>query len=190
MNRQPGTSSRTQPAAGTATARADIAFRSALVIDGTGGEPFTADVTIRGDRIWDVAQPGAPDAAAVVDATGLVLAPGFIDIHSHADATLLADGTAESCITQGVTSIVPGNCGHGIAPVSPLSHDLIATNIPGWLSPAGPSWVSFGDYLDQLRRTCGCRKPAPPGQMLCRSRLARSRVRVPGGQVSVRPEMG
>jgi N-acyl-D-amino-acid deacylase len=150
MTRQVGGSAGTQCPARTA-AKADVAFRAPLVIDGTGGKPFTADVTIRGDRIGELTSAGASDAATVVDATGLVLAPGFIDIHSHADATLLADGTAESCITQGVTSIVPGNCGVGIAPVSQLSHDLIATNIPGWLQPSGPSWVSFGDYLDLLR---------------------------------------
>lgn len=95
---------------------ADTVFRSVTLVDGTGSPARSADVSVAGDKIDRISAAGSLPARNVIDGTGLVLAPGFIDIHSHADMPLLVDGRAHSAVTQGITTIVPGNCGFGVAP--------------------------------------------------------------------------
>src|SRR5436305_9881698 len=97
----------------------DVLFRGATVVDGSGAAGVQQDVAVRGERIVAV----GPDAtalggAAVIDAGGLVLAPGFIDVHSHADHTLPANPRATNSITQGVTTELVGLCGFSVVPVS------------------------------------------------------------------------
>src|SRR5512141_1629345 len=94
-----------------------VALTGGTVIDGTGGPPRAGDVLLEGDAIADVGRFDVPADAAIVDATGLIVAPGFIDIHSHSDYTLLTDPRAVSAIAQGVTTEILGNCGYGCAPV-------------------------------------------------------------------------
>jgi N-acyl-D-aspartate/D-glutamate deacylase len=77
-------------------------------VDGTGNPWFPGDVAIRADRIVAVGHLGGADATRVIDATGLVVAPGFIDLHTHSDGRLLNDGTAQSKVRQGVTLDVAG----------------------------------------------------------------------------------
>lgn len=127
-----------------------------LLVDGTGSEPRAADISVEGGRIVSIAEPGTTSATPetrTVDVTGLVVCPGFVDIHSHADYTLLRDGRAQSSLAQGVTSVAVGNCGHGIAPLSPRSADLAAMNIFGWTKEGevAPSWRTFADYMQLLR---------------------------------------
>ncbi len=94
----------------------DLLISGGAVVDGTGAKRFAADVAIRKGRIVKVgALAGAP-AARKLDATGLVVAPGFIDMHTHSDRTLLADGLAQSAVRQGATTHVIGNCGSSPAP--------------------------------------------------------------------------
>ena len=83
-------------------------IRGGRVVDGTGNPWFYADVGIRDGRIVTVGQLAGADATRVIDATGLVIAPGFIDLHTHSDSQLLADGTAQSKIRQGVTLDIAG----------------------------------------------------------------------------------
>jgi N-acyl-D-amino-acid deacylase len=94
----------------------DYVIRKALVLDGSGEPAYEADVAIANGRIAEVGIVEG-DAARVIDGTDLVLAPGFIDMHSHTDAGLFVDPRAESKITQGVTLEVCGNCGFSSAPV-------------------------------------------------------------------------
>src|SRR5579859_3358350 len=94
----------------------DVRIRGAMVYDGTGAAAQQRDVAIRGDRI--VPLDSAP-ASATIDADGLALAPGFIDMHSHADHTLPAFPRATNSIAQGVTTEVVGLCGFSVAPVAP-----------------------------------------------------------------------
>lgn len=136
---------------------ADIAIIGATLIDGTGADPVAADIAIKGDRISAIhpTRHGLGELAArmVIRADGLTLTPGFIDIHSHADYTLIADGRAESALRQGVTSVVTGNCGHGIAPCPTCAAPLVSMNIFGWRRRDGnhPTWESFGGYVEALR---------------------------------------
>ena len=93
----------------------ELAIRNGLVVDGTGAEPRPADVGIEDGRIVLVGE--VPEAEREIDAAGKVVAPGFIDIHSHSDFTLLVDPRAASAVHQGVTTEVVGNCGFGCFPL-------------------------------------------------------------------------
>jgi N-acyl-D-amino-acid deacylase len=95
----------------------DLVLRNGLLFDGLGSEPATGDLAIRGDRIVAIGRLGAiPRGAEVLDLKGLALAPGFIDIHSHTDLSLLVNHRAESKIRQGVTTEVTGQDGSSIGP--------------------------------------------------------------------------
>ncbi len=96
----------------------DLKFKNARVIDGTGGESATADVAVTGDRITAVGKLDDVNPGTVIDATGLVLAPGFIDAHTHDDRALIAYPDMVAKVSQGVTTVVTGNCGISIAPLS------------------------------------------------------------------------
>ena len=129
-----------------------ILLRNARVLDGTGGPARAADVLLDGDRIAGVSVGGgaepAPDAHQTFDLAGLILAPGFIDLHTHSDVALLRDGRAESQLLQGVTTEVVGNCGHSCAP---LVRDADAQRLTfGPRVDATPCWRSFGEYLAAL----------------------------------------
>ncbi|WP_436771282.1 N-acyl-D-amino-acid deacylase family protein [Yinghuangia sp. YIM S09857] len=138
----------------------DLVLRGATVVDGTGADPRPADVRIADGVIAAVGEPGslAGDGATEVDLTGLVLAPGFIDIHTHFDAQVLWDPDLTPSSWHGVTSVLMGNCGFGIAPTRPAHRDLVARtleNVEGMSLDAlhaGINWdfESFPDYLDTL----------------------------------------
>jgi len=97
----------------------DILIRNGTVIDGTGNPPYPGTVAIEGDR-FARAGPGA-QAARTLDATGKYVCPGFIDVHSHSDRTILANPTAQSTIRQGITTEIVGNCGSSLAPLTDAS---------------------------------------------------------------------
>jgi N-acyl-D-amino-acid deacylase len=131
----------------------DVVFRGATVYDGSGSAGVRQDVAVRGERIVAVGETAnGSGATRVVDADGLALAPGFIDMHSHADHTLPANPTATNSITQGVTTELIGLCGFSVAPVSP--EPARASQLRDMAAGIGPdlnwNWHSFGDFLDTL----------------------------------------
>jgi N-acyl-D-amino-acid deacylase len=142
----------------------DLLLRQASLIDGTGGPARMADVAVTGDRISAVGPAGevAPPSprAEVVDLDGLALAPGFIDIHTHYDAQVLWDPDLTPSSWHGVTSVVMGNCGFGVAPTRPEHRDTIVRtleNVEGMSTEAlnaGIDWCfeSFPEYLATLAR--------------------------------------
>src|SRR4029450_330455 len=98
-----------------------IALTGGQVMDGTGAEPVAATVLVEGGRIIAVLPPGdVPSGAEVIDATGNIVAPGFIDLHSHADFSLRSTPDARTQLSQGVTTLVAGNCGWSPFPITDL----------------------------------------------------------------------
>src|SRR5690242_10106024 len=99
----------------------DVAIVGGRIVDGTGSPPFAADVGIVGGRIVTIGHVDAKEAAQRLDASGLVVSPGFIDVHSHRDFELPNESTRQSevTLTQGVTTEVIGLCGQTAAPVPP-----------------------------------------------------------------------
>lgn len=89
----------------------DLLIANTILVDGTGSASRTASVAVRDDTIVAIGDLPQDRAARIIDVSGLVLAPGFVDIHTHSDRTLLADPTADSKLRQGVTTEVIGNCG-------------------------------------------------------------------------------
>ncbi|KQX39006.1 aminoacylase [Streptomyces sp. Root63] len=141
----------------------DHLIRRATVVDGTGGPAYTADVGIRGGRIVVVAEPGAVAEEAVTseDADGLVLAPGFVDPHTHYDAQLFWDPYATPSMNHGVTTVAGGNCGFTLAPLHPDRPEdadytrRMMSRVEGMALAALEegvdwTWSTFREYLDAL----------------------------------------
>jgi N-acyl-D-amino-acid deacylase len=127
----------------------DLAIRGALVLDGSGASPFEADVGVRGDRVEAVGRLPEGGARREVDAAGRVLAPGFVDAHTHDDGALLAHPGMEFKLSQGVTSVVVGNCGFSAAPRLP---GRAAAPASGGLVGPGADWTDLAGYLAALER--------------------------------------
>ena len=135
----------------------DSVIRGGTVVDGTGAPARQADVGIRDGRIVEIGKI-SDDAAETIDADGLVVAPGFVDPHTHYDAQLFWDPAATPSNLHGVTSMIAGNCGFTLAPVKPEDADYLRrmmAKVEGMPLPALEtgvpwSWRSFGEYLDAV----------------------------------------
>ncbi|NQY57525.1 MAG: amidohydrolase family protein [Ilumatobacteraceae bacterium] len=138
----------------------DLVIRGGTVVDGTGAAPHTADVAIDGDRITAI---GRVDNAGrrTIDADGLVVAPGWVDIHTHYDGQVSWDPELAPSSHHGVTTAIMGNCGVGFAPVRSGDEGFLielmegVEDIPGTALHEGIDWrwESFGEYLDALDET-------------------------------------
>ena len=137
----------------------DIVIRGGTIYDGTGGKPFRGDIAIDGDRIVEVGKVSGA-ARRTVDADGLMVAPGWVDIHTHYDGQALWDPYLSPSSWHGCTTVVMGNCGVGFAPVRPNEEDWLISlmesveDIPGAALADGIEWEweSFPGYLDALDR--------------------------------------
>src|ERR1700722_13712493 len=135
----------------------DLVIRNGLIVDGSGGEPFQADVAVKDGRIAIV---GAVDNTGKdeIDATGRLVTPGFVDIHTHYDGQAIWSNQLNPSSSHGVTTVVVGNCGVGFAPCRPADHDLLikvmegVEDIPGVVMAEGLpwNWETFPEYLDAL----------------------------------------
>ncbi len=127
----------------------DVILKGGTVYDGTGSEGTVKDVAVKDGLISDIGDINSDDCPEVIDVSGLVVSPGFVDMHTHSDFTLIADGRAESQVHQGVTTEVIGQCGMSCAPVA--SHETIRSIPPLYTDKAEhPHWQGFGEYLDIL----------------------------------------
>ena len=129
----------------------DLLIRGGTVIDGTGAPRYRADVAVRDGRIVAVGETGTGSGARVIDATGRVVSPGFIDIHSHSDESVLINSALESTVHQGVTTVVAGNCGGSSAPVMGLAAEELDRDIARY--ELGRTWTSFGEYAAAIERS-------------------------------------
>ncbi|MDE3256471.1 MAG: amidohydrolase family protein [Gemmatimonadota bacterium] len=126
----------------------DLVIFGGTVVDGTGAVPVPGDVAVADGRIVGVGRIPRPDGVPHLDASGCYVTPGFIDIHSHSDFTLMVDPRAVSSIMQGVTLEVVGNCGHGSAPIGDPARTR--SNIYGCRTGYEIDWRGVGEYLDRL----------------------------------------
>ena len=143
----------------------DLVIRNGTIVDGKGGEPFAGDVAIEGGRIAAVGVVPATECPEI-DASGLYVAPGFIDVHSHSDYTLLVDPRALSAIHQGVTLEVVGNCGFGCFPIRDA--ELARKAIYGYSDEVPIEWRTAGGYferLEQARPAVNVLSLVPNGQL-------------------------
>lgn len=104
--------------------RYDLAIRNGMIVDGARNPRYRADIAIKDGAIAHIGRVRAGEAAREIDATGLVVAPGFIDLHTHYDAQIFWDPYLTTSGTNGVTSVVIGNCGFGFAPCKPELRQL------------------------------------------------------------------
>ena len=142
----------------------DLLIRNGLVIDGTGAPARRADVGVLNGKIFSIEERIQEKAKRTIDASGLAVAPGFIDPHTHYDAQICWDGALTPSSWHGVTSVVMGNCGVGIAPCRPASREIAMRDlvnveaIPFEVLDAGITWdwETFPQYMD----AAAARKPA------------------------------
>ena len=128
----------------------DLLVSGGTVYDGTGGPPRRADVGIRGDRIAAIGDLAPAVADRRLDATRRAVAPGFIDIHSHSDESVLVEPRLLSTLHQGVTTVVAGNCGSSSAPAVGLGADEVDRRLERY--GVARSWTSFDEYLGAVER--------------------------------------
>ncbi|MFT7647780.1 MAG: N-acyl-D-amino-acid deacylase [Candidatus Poriferisodalaceae bacterium] len=137
----------------------DLVFRGGTIVDGTGGPAYQADVAIVGDRIVEIGEC-AGDAKETYDATGRLITPGFVDIHTHLDAQLAWDPIGTVSCWHGVTTAVMGNCGVTFAPCKPGDRQMLAEmmesveDIPADAIMSGLpwDWETYPEYLDSYSK--------------------------------------
>lgn len=138
----------------------DLIIRNGTVVDGTGAPGFRADVAIDGDRITVIGDLSAATAAREIDAAGLIVSPGFIDLHTHLDAQVAWDPLMTSSSWHGVTTVLIGNCGVTFAPVAPDNRVFLAEmmesveDVPrdAILDGLSWDWSTYPEYLDAVQQ--------------------------------------
>lgn len=138
--------------------KADLLIRGGTVVDGSGTEPYVGDVAIAGDRVIFAGPCFPGETSDVIDATGLVVTPGFVDIHTHYDGQAIWSEELSPSSSHGVTTVVMGNCGVGFAPCRAQDHQALirlmegVEDIPGVVMAEGLpwDWETFPEYMAAL----------------------------------------
>jgi N-acyl-D-amino-acid deacylase len=136
----------------------DLIIRNGTIVDGLGGEPFVGDVAVRDGVIAAVGDVNGADGAQEIDASGLLVTPGFVDLHTHYDGQSIWSERLTPSSAHGVTTVVMGNCGVGFAPCRQEDHDVLVDvmagveDIPGVVMTDGLpwNWETFPQYMDAL----------------------------------------
>jgi N-acyl-D-amino-acid deacylase len=136
----------------------DLLIRNGTIVDGLGGEPYVGDVAVRDGVIAAVGHVNGDTATREIDATGLLVTPGFVDLHTHYDGQAIWSERLTPSSAHGVTTVVMGNCGVGFAPCRKEDHDVLVDvmagveDIPGVVMTDGLPWTweTFPEYMDAL----------------------------------------
>ena len=138
--------------------RYDLLIRNGTIVDGLGGEPYVGDVAVRDGLIVAVGPQNGAMAKREIDATGLLVTPGFVDLHTHYDGQAIWSDRLTPSSAHGVTTVVMGNCGVGFAPCRQEDHDVLVDvmagveDIPGVVMTDGLPWTweTFPEFMDAL----------------------------------------
>ncbi|MFX1505928.1 MAG: amidohydrolase family protein [Promethearchaeota archaeon] len=135
----------------------DLIIKNCKIIDGTGNPWYHADVGIRNGKITKIDRLYKEKTERNINADGFVVAPGFIDPHSHSDFAIPFDPRLESTVRQGITTTVIGNCGESLAPINPDKLEMFE-KLANLFSPPGEklkiSWYTFTEYLEAIEKVC------------------------------------
>ncbi|NIQ07975.1 MAG: amidohydrolase family protein, partial [Candidatus Korarchaeota archaeon] len=122
----------------------DVVIKNGCLVDGTGNPWFKADIGVKNGKVSEIGELHSADANRIINAKGLMVCPGFIDMHSHSEYSLLANSKAESKIRQGVTTEVNGNCGDSPAPIEGITAEAAKEAKEYKLEV---DWSTLGEYL-------------------------------------------
>jgi len=132
----------------------DVLIKNGTIVDGSGAAGYKGDLAVRGGKIKMIEASIKAEAALTIDALGLVVAPGFIDIHRHFDAAIFRDGFGEAEIRQGITTVLGGNCGLSIMPLPQNRRDEILRYLRPIIGdlPKSINFESFSEYIEQAEQ--------------------------------------
>lgn len=128
----------------------DILVKNGFIVDGSGNPWFKADLAVKDGKIGKVVRIATSKADEIIDASGLIVSPGFIDMHSHSDFFLLVNPRSESKIRQGITTEVIGNCGISLAPLLPKTIDVLKKELGVLANEITWNWSTFEEYCTKL----------------------------------------
>src|SRR3954467_7375862 len=136
----------------------DLLIRNGTIVDGLGGEPYAGDIAVHDGVITAVGSINGDTAGREIDATGLLVTPGFVDLHTHYDGQAIWSERLTPSSAHGVTTVVMGNCGVGFAPCRQEDHDVLVDvmagveDIPGVVMTDGLPWTweTFPEFMDAL----------------------------------------
>ena len=131
----------------------DIEIKNATILDGLGNEPYTGNIYVKDGKIVVITHKETYDASVSLDASGKIVTPGFIDLHTHSDISFLLDSTAQSKIRQGVTLELIGNCGLSIcAPLIGDARDMFDTWVSDHTDSYNPDWTDYAGYIEASKK--------------------------------------
>ena len=127
----------------------DVVIKNGWIYDGLGGDPYQSDIGIRGESILEIGKISASKGETVIEADGLSVCPGFIDVHDHSDVGLFVNPKAESAVRQGITTLVSGNCGFSVFPMAGEIIEEIRANYQEQYQ-LDLTWTDLKGFLSRL----------------------------------------
>ena len=131
----------------------DIEIKNATILDGLGNQPYQGNIYVKDGRIVVITHQDTYDASISLDATGKIVTPGFIDLHTHSDISFLLDSTAQSKVRQGVTLELIGNCGLSLcAPLIGDARDMFDNWVSDHTDAYNPTCTDYAGYIEASKK--------------------------------------
>ena len=132
----------------------DFIIKNGLILTGDNSDAYQADIGIKDDKISKIGNLNQEDAKKLIDAKNKIVSPGFIDVHAHDEIGVLRDGVVKAKLSQGITTVVNGNCGFGFFPINPKTRQLLLDYNSSLfdLENIQLNWYSLKGYTEQLNK--------------------------------------